>query len=113
MVNNHSFYTLEREIKMKFLYIALLLLFGLLPETTRAAVSETSEPTLNDSSFYEIGSAEQLKWFADKVKSGSQSINGVLIADINLNTLGEEYWTPIGLLSEEGFIYKSYKAMVR
>lgn len=94
---------------MKFLYIALLLLFGLLPETTRAAVSETSEPTLNDSSFYEIGSAEQLKWFADKVKSGSQSINGVLIADINLNTLGEEYWTPIGLLSEEGFIYKSYK----
>ncbi len=68
-----------------------------------------NEPELNDSSYYEISTAEQLKWFADKVNCGDQSINGVLTADIDLRTLDENYWTPIGFVSEEILTSKSYK----
>ncbi len=70
--------------------------------------ADDNVPALNDSSYYEISTAEQLKWFADKVNAGDQSINGVLTADIDLSGLGEDYWTPIGLWSEEGK-FSSYK----
>ncbi len=68
-----------------------------------------NEPALNDSSYYEISTAEQLKWFADKVNSGSESINGVLTADVDLSSLSGEYWEPIGMWSEENLSFKKFK----
>ncbi len=90
--------------KLLFLPMILMLLtLGCLP-----AMAD-DDPVLNDSSYYEISTAAQLKWFATKVNAGDQSINGVLTADIDLSTLGEEYWTPIGSWSDESAVYKYYK----
>ena len=82
--------------KLLFLPLILMLLtLGCLP-----AMADDDTPTLNDSSYYEISTAAQLKWFATKVNAGDQSINAVLTADIDVSTLGEEYWTPIGVWTE-------------
>lgn len=43
----------------------------------------------NSEGFYEIGNAQQLKWFADMVNSGGITNNAKLIADICLNACGE------------------------
>ncbi len=91
--------------KLLFLPLILMLLtLGCLP-----AMADDDTPTLNDSSYYEISTAAQLKWFATKVNAGDQSINAVLTADIDLSTLGDEYWSPIGLWSEESATYKQYR----
>lgn len=47
---------------------------------------------------YQIGTAEQLAWFANAVNSGTNSIKAVLTADIELNSVGStaNEWTPIG-----------------
>ena len=75
--------------------LALLLL--MVPRTMRA----DDTPVKNDSSYYEISTAAQLKWFSDQVADGNQSIKGVLTADIDLSVLGTEYWQPIGLWAEQ------------
>ena len=49
--------------------------------------------------YYEIANAAQLYWFADQVNSGSNAINGKLIADIDLNNAT---WTAIGYYCEGG-----------
>ena len=51
---------------------------------------ETSIPTQTDG-VYQIGTAAELKWFADAVKTDS-AIKGVLTADIDLN---HRDWTPV------------------
>ena len=51
---------------------------------------ETSIPTQTDG-VYQIGTAVELKWFADAVKTDS-AIKGVLTADIDLN---HRDWTPV------------------
>ncbi len=83
----------------------LVLLLSFVAGTMRA--DDTLTP--NDSNYYEISTAAQLKWFAEKVNAGSNTINGVLTADIDLSTLDAEYWAPIGLWSEENLSYTSYK----
>ena len=42
---------------------------------------------------YQIGTADELVWFAKQVNSGSTAISGVLTAEIDLNGFD---WTPIG-----------------
>ena len=49
--------------------------------------------TANADGFFEIGTANQLKWFAIYVNQVDPAVNAILTADINLN--GVE-WTPIG-----------------
>ena len=49
--------------------------------------------TANDDGFFEIGTANQLKWFALYVNQVDPAVNAILTADIDLN--GVE-WTPIG-----------------
>ncbi len=83
----------------------LVLLLSFVAGTMRAA----DELTPNDSNYYEISTAAQLKWFADKVNAGNNTINGVLTADIDLSTLNVEYWEPIGLWSETAMKYISYE----
>lgn len=62
---------------------------------------------------YEISSAGQLYWFADKVNNGEYSLNAVLTADISVNegdvsgcdgnkAEGWRDWTPIGNVSNIG-----------
>ncbi len=103
MVHEHE----ERKVSLGRLFllpmILMLLSFGCLP------VMADDTPVKNDSSYYEISTAAQLKWFATKVNAGDLSINGVLTADIDLSSLGEEYWTPIGQWSEESATCKQYK----
>ncbi len=47
---------------------------------------------------YQIGTAEQLAWFANAVNNGTTTIKAVLTADIELNSEGSNanVWTPIG-----------------
>ncbi len=103
MHNKHHIHM--QELMGRSLVPVLALLLSLVSVTMRA----DDIPTLNDSSYYEISTAAQLKWFAAKVNAGDQSINGVLTADIDLSELGEDYWTPIGYVSEESLSSKTYK----
>ncbi len=72
--------------------VSLLLLFAFVATTARA----DDAPTKNDSSYYEISTAAQLKWFAEQVNAKNADIKAVLTADINLSAIEEDYWTPIG-----------------
>ena len=75
----------------------ILVLALLLPFVGSAAYADDVEIAKNDSNYYEIGTAAQLKAFAELVNSGTDNkICGVLTADIDVSTLGEDYWTPIG-----------------
>lgn len=62
-----------------------------------SALAAGKIPTLSGG-VYQIGTADELIWFADAVNSGSQSIKGKLTADIRLNASGStaNKWTPIG-----------------
>ena len=73
----------------------LLLTVSVMPGLT--AIAAGTVPALVGG-VYQIGSADELQWFADAVNSGTQAINGKLTADIELNKDGstENKWTPIG-----------------
>ena len=87
----------------------VLMLVMLLPVFGRAAYAADVSITQNDSSYYEISTAAQLKKFADMVNSGQESINGVLTADIALDGLQLDYWTPIGMADEATLSAKVYR----
>ena len=58
---------------------------------------------------YQLETAADLAIFAMIVNSGSLDANAVLIKDIDLSELGEEYtWTPIGNWSSNGIAYKGH-----
>ena len=72
-----------------------------------AAELTPTEPSTDNKGVYQIGTAEELYWFANYVNSGNTSANAVLTADItvNQNVLNENgelnsgdfiSWTPIG-----------------
>ena len=50
-------------------------------------------PTQDKNGVYQIGTAEELAWFADAVNKGGTTISGKLTANINLNG---KTWTAIG-----------------
>lgn len=52
-----------------------------------------------EAGYYQLGSAEDLKWFRDSVNAGSADINAQLTADIDLSA--ETPWKPIGVLRNE------------
>lgn len=59
--------------------------------------SDSSEPQLVNG-IYQIGSAAELKWFADQVNSGKTELKAVLTADIDLNN---QDFAPIGGNAED------------
>ena len=63
--------------KILYICLAALLLMGALPVRGQ----NVSIPELVDG-YYQIGNAEQLKWFRDQVLAGEAKINGKLTADI-------------------------------
>lgn len=85
-------------MKRRLLSVAtaiIILIISLVPGLSALAVG--SVPTLSGG-VYQIGTADELIWFAGAVNGGSQSIKGKLTADIRLNASGStaNKWTPIG-----------------
>lgn len=67
--------------------------------TCKLTVTDVNAPETDSDGTYLISTAKELKWFADKVNSGSYTLNAKLTADIDLSTvcsatLGS--WMPIG-----------------
>ena len=60
--------------------------------TCAVTVKAPVAPTQKDG-VYQIGTADELVWFAKQVNGGSTAISGVLMAEIDLNGFD---WTPIG-----------------
>lgn len=95
--------------KILYTCLAALLLMGALPVRGQGS----SDPKLVDG-YYQIGNAEQLKWFRDQVLAGEAKINGKLTADIKLSDLElnedgsikgnapSEQWKPIGIYLDGG-----------
>ena len=61
-----------------------------------AVMASTAWALGQDDGYYLIGNAQDLKDFAALVNSGSTTINGKLIAPIDLQGSNENQWTPIG-----------------
>lgn len=55
--------------------------------------TEPQTTSVNGRQFYQIGTPEELAWFADKVNSKDTAISAILISDIDLNL---KEWNPIG-----------------
>ncbi len=81
-----------KQMRKHCFLLMLVMLFTFF--TTPAHADDT--PVKNDSNYYEISTAAQLKWFAEQVNAKNPGINALLTADIDLSTLEEDYWTPIG-----------------
>lgn len=86
--------------KILAVIVSLILIVGAVyPALTVAGAWDGSMSTPSISGgVYQIGTAEQLAWFANAVNSGTNSIKAVLTADIELNSPGStaNQWTPIG-----------------
>lgn len=62
------------------------------------------EPTQDKEGYYQLSDADNIKWFANQVNNGNNSINGRLISNIslnnnkelNINTIDADKWIPIG-----------------
>lgn len=81
--------------KIISLLLAMVLLLGMLPV---AALAAGTQPEADDNGAYQIGTAEELLWFAEAVNGGSTGISGVLTADINLKDVD---WPGIGTSSNQ------------
>lgn len=68
------------------------------------------EPAVDSDSdgYYEIGNAGQLYWFAAQVNRGSNYINAVLTADIDLEN---RQWNPIGYYTDDPYVNNCYKGV--
>ncbi len=79
----------------KFLSVLLaaVMLFSVVPFAASAASSEPKTTTINGATYYKIGTADELVWFSNYVKSGGE-VNAVLTKNIDLSKV--ESWTPIG-----------------
>ena len=60
--------------------ISLIMTVSLLPLTLLASVNV---PNVNSDGFYEIGTADELFWFAEQVNSGNTSVSAALTGDID------------------------------
>lgn len=80
--------------------VSLIMIIGAVyPALTVASAWDGSMSTPSISGgVYQIGTAEQLAWFANAVNTGNTAIKAVLTADIELNASGStaNEWTPIG-----------------
>jgi hypothetical protein len=82
-------FIMKRRI-LSLLLIAVMVL-GMLPVS---AIAAGTKPTQDENGVYQIGTAEELLWFADAVNSGNVGISGALTADIDLSDTAT--WPGIG-----------------
>lgn len=77
-------------------FLCLMMILGVAQVTAFA----TSEPQKDTDNNYLIGTATELKWFADYVNKGNNTINAKLTKDIDLSTVcgsnNTGSWIPIG-----------------
>lgn len=73
--------------RMLSLLLVMVMVLGMLPTIAFAAPIESS-------GVYQIGTAEDLLWFAQEVNSGNTGISGVLTADIDMSAVAN--WPGIG-----------------
>ena len=76
--------------RMLSLLLIAVMVLGMLPTVAMAAPNESS-------GVYQIGTAEDLLWFAQEVNSGNTGIKGQLTADIDLSNTA---WPGIGTSSK-------------
>ena len=92
----------KKTTPLRCLLTALLLVVAMLMPTAASAAITPSEPTTGDGTSenpYQISTAAELYWFADKVNNDNanySSKNAVLIADIDLEGSATNTWTSIG-----------------
>lgn len=88
--------------KVLSVIVSLLMIIGAVyPALTVASAATWSGSMVTPAisgGVYQIGTAEELAWFANAVNEGNVSIKAVLTADIELNSSGStaNEWTPIG-----------------
>ena len=73
--------------RMLSLLLVMVMVLGMLPAIAFAAPTESS-------GMYQIGTAEDLLWFAQEVNGGNTGISGVLTADIDMSAVAN--WPGIG-----------------
>ena len=73
--------------RMLSLLLVMVMVLGMLPTIAFAAPTESS-------GVYQIGTAEDLLWFAQEVNGGNTGISGVLTADIDMSNYAS--WPGIG-----------------
>lgn len=73
--------------RMLSLLLVMVMVLGMLPTVAYAAPAESS-------GVYQIGTAEDLLWFAQEVNGGNTGISGVLTADIDMSAVAN--WPGIG-----------------
>ena len=73
--------------RMLSLLLVMVMVLGMLPTIAFAAPIESS-------GVYQIGTAEDLLWFAQEVNGGNTGISGVLTADIDMSAVAN--WPGIG-----------------
>ena len=92
----------NKKSKIHWLLTAMLLVVAMAMPTPALAAITLVEPTKGDGTSdnpYQISTAAELYWFADKVNNDNanySSKNAVLIADIDLEGSATNKWTPIG-----------------
>lgn len=78
------------------LFLCLIVILGIAQTTAFAA----NQPGQDTDGTYLIGTAEELKWFAEYVNKGNNTVNAKLTKDIDLSTVcgsnNTGSWTPIG-----------------
>ncbi len=78
------------------LFLCLVVILGIAQTTAFAA----TEPQQDTDGTYLIGTADELKWFAEYVNKGNNTVNAKLTKDIDLSTVcgsnNTGSWTPIG-----------------
>ena len=96
-------------LKKFWILLGLVLnVFWLAPMSVSAEWEEPPTTVIEEATYYQLDSAEDLKWFADQVNGGNTSIHAILTADITLNSnvlaedgslngdgSGFSVWTPI------------------
>ena len=76
--------------KLLALILTVVMVLGMVPTVALAAAEEPSQID----GVYQIGTAEQLLWFAQEVNGGNAAINAVLTADIDMSDVKD--WPGIG-----------------
>ena len=76
--------------RMLSLLLIAVVVLGMLPTTVLAAPAQNG-------GIYQISTAEDLLWFAQKVNAGGTGIKGMLTADIDLSDVSD--WPGIGTTS--------------
>lgn len=76
--------------------LAFLIAAVMIISAAPAVYAAPSTTTVDGNTFYEIGTADDLLWFAEHVKNGEMGINALLVNDISLSGIN---WEPIEVYS--------------